>query len=141
MQKNTPHETLHAFKAVCPLMIVYSLLALAFVVVAILGISLPLNAQEFESTTTSRIITTAAALLGLCAGILGLHASKAGKIGIIKTCAYLSYIMIILYCAAMFLADGHTNPHAWIILGATSAVPGWFGGYAMNLAKSGAIDN
>lgn len=141
MQQNDFYATLHAFKAMCPLMIIYSLLALAFVVVALLGFSLPLGAQEFEATLPSRIVTTVAGLLGLISGIVGMRASKTENTRVVKVCGYLSIIMIILYCAAMVLADGHTNPHAWIILGSTSVVPGSFGGYAIKLAKNGVVDN
>lgn len=137
MQENKSYSTLYAFKAFCPLMVIYSLFALAFVVLSFTGVSLPLGAQAFESTAASRIVTTIAGLLGLVAALIGSSAAKTMHTGLLRVCGMCSILMIALYCVTMVLADGHTNPHAWIILGSTSIIPGAFGGYALRLAAKG----
>ncbi len=133
----TRGSTLATFRAYCPLMIVYAILCLVFVLVTIMGVKLPLDAQTFEGSTASRIVTVAAAVLGLIAGILGYGAAKRRNLGVIKFCGVLSIVMIALYCVTMVLSQAHTNPHLWILLGATSIIPGSFGGSAIRLSAAG----
>lgn len=135
--KQSSYSTLSAFRAFCPVMVVFSILSLAFVAVAYLGVPLPFDIQTFESTELVRLATLAAGAVGLLASFLGRSAAVNQNSGLLKLCAVLSLVMIALYCAIMFLADGHTSPHVWIALGFTSVVPGTFGGYALRLALRG----
>lgn len=130
-------NTFGSFKAYCPLMIIYAVLTLALVVVSIAGIKLPFDAETFESTTASKITTTAAGVIGLIAGFLGLKAVSDKNITVIKVCGALGFVMIGLYCATMFLGQAHTNPHFWIFLGASSVIPGSFAGSAMRMSALG----
>lgn len=141
MNNSNGYSTLHSFRAYCPLMTIYSILALLFVIVAMMGISLPFDLQTFEGSTTIRIVTAAAGILGLIASFVGIHAAKVKSSGQLRLCGILSILMILLYCVTMVLSDGHTNPHVWILLGSTSIIPGSFGGTALRLAAKGWDDN
>ena len=135
------HATLASFRAYCPLMFVYSILILLFVIVALAGIPLPLDAQTFESSFAIRIVSVIAGILGLVAALIGAHAAKLQNSGQLRLCGALSMILIVLFCAMMILSDGHTNPHVWILLGSTSIIPGSFGGTALRLAAKGWNDD
>lgn len=135
--KNSSYSTLAAFRSFCPVMTIFSIFSLAFVLIAYLGVPLPFNIQTFESTGMVRLATLAAGIVGLAASFLGRRAAIRQNSGTLKLCACMSILMIALYCAIMFLADGHTSPHIWIAFGFTSIVPGTFGGYALRLALRG----
>lgn len=140
-KNSNAYSKLASFSAYCPLMVIYSILVLLFVIVAMAGIPLPLDAQTFEGSTAVRIVSIAAGILGLIAALIGSHAAKTLNSGQLRICGVLSMIVIALFCAMMVLSDGHTNPHAWILLGSTSIIPGSFGGSALQLASKGWDDN
>lgn len=135
--KSSSYSTLDAFRSFFPVMVIFSILSLGLVVVAYLGVPLPFQMQTFESTGLVRIATLAAGILGLAAAFLGRGAAAGKNSGLLKVSALLSIVMIGLYCAIMFLADGHTSPHVWIAFGFTSIIPATFGGYALRLALKG----
>lgn len=137
MEQNRKNYTLASFKAYCIPMILFSVCLILFAVVSFAGIRLPLNAQNFEGSDTIRIVSVAAGVLGIIASCAGMKSAKTKNGTLLKICGVLGFIVIIMGCAMMILADGHTNPHVWILLGMTSIIPGGFGGTAIRLAIKG----
>lgn len=137
MKKIIRHITLIQFKGYCIPMVAFSIFVLLFIIVFLMGVPLPLDAQTFEGSEAVRIVSAVSGVLGIISGILGIKAAAERNDLLLKICAVSGIIIVVLFCSSMLLADGHTNPHAWILLGMTSIVPGSFGGTALRLLKNG----
>ena len=134
MNKNSAVQDFQAFS---PLMMIYSIIAVLFVVLSVSGVKLPFDAQEYDSTTLGQILSGIGSVLALIASFVGINAVKNKNMGAIRFCAAAGTIAIITYCITMFLANGHLNPNIWALFGTISIVPGIYCGAAVRIASKG----
>ena len=125
------------FQAYTPVMLVYSIIAVIFVLLSVAGIKLPFDAQEYDSTTTGQMLSGIGSVLALIASFVGINAVKNNNMGAIKFCAAAGAIAVVTYCITMFLANGHMNPTIWGIFGTISIIPGLYSGSAIRIAAKG----
>ena len=125
------------FQAYTPIMIVYSIIAVLFVIMSVAGVKLPFDAQEYDSTTAGQVLSGIGSVLALIASFVGINAVKNKNMGAIKFCAAAGLIAVVTYCITMFLANGHLNPNIWGIFGTISIIPGLFSGAAIRIASKG----
>ena len=132
----TPTPTQN-FRVYCPMMLIYSVIAIIFVALSIAGVRLPFDTQSFESTFASRLLSALGGILGLVGSVIGMSALKNRSMGLIRLCGVIGVVVVAFYCATMFIGNGHTSPHIITIFGAISIIPGVFGGTAIRLAAKG----
>ena len=125
------------FRVYCPLMMIYSILAVIFVGLSIAGVKLPFDIEAYESTAASQIVSAIGAVLSVIGAFVGMSALKNESNGAIKFCAVIGFVVVVSYCASMVLANGHTNPHIWAIFGSIGIIPGLFSGAAIRVATKG----
>ena len=125
------------FQAYTPVMMVYSIIAVIFVLLSVAGVKLPFDAQEYDSTTTGQLLSGIGSVLALIASFVGMNAVKNQSMGAIKFCAVAGTIAVVTYCITMFLANGHLNPNIWGIFGTISIIPGLYCGAAIRISAIG----
>ena len=134
MNKNSAVQN---FQAYTPIMLVYSIIAVIFVLLSVAGVKLPFDVQEYDSTTMGQILSGIGSVLALVASFVGMNAVKNQNMGAIRFCAIAGAIAVITYCITMFLANGHMNPNIWGIFGTISIIPGLYSGAAIRISAIG----
>ncbi|MDO4544530.1 MAG: hypothetical protein Q4C25_00090 [Bacillota bacterium] len=137
MKKSGSNYTAVRFHGNCVPLIIFSVFVLLFVVVAAMGIKLPLDAQSFEATTLIKVLSVVAGVLGILAGFIGLRAANEKSDGKLRLCGVMGLIIIVIMCTLMILSDGYTNPHVWLLLGTIAIIPSYFTGNALRLIRFG----
>ena len=125
------------FQVLSPLMLIYSIIAVIFVVLSVSGVKLPFDAQEYDSTSLGQILSGIGSVLGLIASFVGRKAVDNQNMASIKFCAIAGMIAVITYCITMFLANGHLNPNIWGMFGTIAIIPGLYSGSACRIAAKG----
>ena len=125
------------FQAYTPIMMVYSFIAVLFVVMSVAGVKLPFDAQDYVSTSLGQILSGIGSVLALISSFVGISAIKNQSMGAIRFCAVAGFTAVITYCITMFLANGHLNPHIWAIFGTISIIPGLYSGAAIRISSKG----
>ena len=125
------------FQSLTPIMMIYSIIAVLFVVMSVAGVKLPFDAEAYVSTTLGQILSGIGSVLALIASFVGRNAVNNKSMGIIVFCAAAGTIAVITYCITMFLANGHLNPNIWAMFGTISIVPGLYSGAAIRIASKG----
>ena len=131
------NNAIQDFQSFTPIMMIYSMIAVLFVVMSVSGVKLPFDAQEYDSTTLGQILSGVGSVLALIASFAGRNAVESKNMGVIKFCAAAGTIAVITYCITMFLANGHLNPNIWAMFGTISIVPGLYSGAAIRIASKG----
>ena len=134
MNKNSAVQN---FQAYTPIMLVYSIIAVIFVLLSVAGVKLPFDVQEYDSTTMGQLLSGLGSVLALVASFVGISAVKNQSMGAIRFCAIAGAIAVITYCITMFLANGHMNPNIWGIFGTISIIPGLYSGAAIRISAIG----
>jgi len=135
--KEKTYMTLGRFSLAVSLILVYGILVTIYAVMGFAGVQMPFDAQLFEGSTITKGLLLINGIASIAGFFVGSKALKEKDSLSLKVCAILGTVIVILFCAVMFISNGHVNPHMWILFGA-ACIPGAnFAGYAIRLTTLG----